>query len=85
TGSAVLVDEATPACSLMHSLAYQLIAAGAVAPDRLRVVSGVPCPAPVNPGLQALLAPDVPDVVDAALAALGAPARRGPALTKGSV
>ncbi|MFC6087879.1 transketolase C-terminal domain-containing protein [Saccharothrix lopnurensis] len=80
TNGAVLVDEAPPACSLMHSLAYQLVAAGAVAPDRVRVVSGAACPAPVNPGLQAVLAPDVPAVVDAALAALGSST-----LTKGSV
>jgi pyruvate/2-oxoglutarate/acetoin dehydrogenase E1 component len=79
TRNAVLVDEAPPACSLMHSVAYQLIAAGAIAPDRVRVLSGAACPAPVNPHLRAMLTPDVDSVVDAALATLGSPA-----LTKGS-
>jgi pyruvate/2-oxoglutarate/acetoin dehydrogenase E1 component len=68
TGNAVLVDEAQPSCSLMHSIAYQLVAAGAVTPDRLRVLSGVACPAPVSPRLQAGLAPTVNEVVEAALA-----------------
>jgi len=66
SGCAVLVDEAPATCSLMHSLAYQLISAGALPPDRLRVLSGAACPAPVNPGLQAVLTPSVNDVVEAA-------------------
>ena len=79
TRNAVLVDEAPPACSLMHSLGYQLVAAGAVAPDRLRVLSGAACPAPVSPRLQAGLTPTVDAVVDAAVSTLAAPL-----LTKGS-
>lgn len=73
TRCAVLVDEAPPACSLMDSLAYQLTAAGAVAPDRLRVLSGAACPAPVNPGLQAVLTPSADAVAAAALAVLSPP------------
>jgi pyruvate/2-oxoglutarate/acetoin dehydrogenase E1 component len=79
TRNAVLVDEAPGACSLMHSLAYQLIAAGAIAPDRLRVLSGAACPAPVSPRLQAGLTPSVDEVVDAAMATLASRL-----LTKGS-
>jgi pyruvate/2-oxoglutarate/acetoin dehydrogenase E1 component len=74
TRNAVLVDEAPATCSLMHSVAYQLLAAGAVAPDRLRVLSGAACPAPVNPRLQTVLSPPAGAVVDAALATLGSPA-----------
>lgn len=80
TGGAVLVDEAPPACSLMHSVAHRLVAAGAVAPERLRVLSGADCPAPVNPHLQTALVPDATAVVEAALATIGPRA-----LTKGTV
>ncbi|HEX5405529.1 MAG TPA: transketolase C-terminal domain-containing protein, partial [Pseudonocardiaceae bacterium] len=71
TGAVVLVDEAPPDCSLMHDAAYRLLAAGAVAPDRLRVLAGAACPAPVSPALQSVLTPTVDNVVDAASAVLG--------------
>jgi pyruvate/2-oxoglutarate/acetoin dehydrogenase E1 component len=71
TGAVVLVDEAPPACSLMHDIAYRLLAAGAVVPDRLRVLAGATCPAPVSPALQSALTPTAVDVVDAAASVLG--------------
>lgn len=74
TSATVLVDEAPPACSLMHSVAYRLIEAGAVAPDRLRVLSGAACPAPVSPHLQTVLSPTARAVVEAALGVLASPA-----------
>jgi pyruvate/2-oxoglutarate/acetoin dehydrogenase E1 component len=86
TGAVVLVDEAPPACSLMHDIAYRLLAAGAVAPDRLRVLAGAACPAPVSPDLQAVLTPTAEHVLDAALAVLGRPAAvlARPDLVKGA-
>lgn len=68
TPAVVLVDEAPAACSLMHDIAYRLVTAGAVAPDRIRVLAGAACPAPVAPESQAVLRPSVGDVVDAVLA-----------------
>ena len=74
TGAAVLVDEAPASCSLMHTAGYGLLAAGALDAERLRVLSGAACPAPVSPHLQAGLTPTVDDVVQAALSVLPAPA-----------
>jgi pyruvate/2-oxoglutarate/acetoin dehydrogenase E1 component len=69
TSAVVLVDEAPAACSLMHDIAYRLMQSGAVAPDRIRVLSGAACPAPVDPASQLVLSPSVDDVVEAVLGA----------------
>lgn len=73
TGCAVLVDEAPSACSLMHDLACRLMVLGAVQPDRIRVLGGAGCPAPVSPLLQERLGPTVESVVDAALTVVPTP------------
>jgi pyruvate/2-oxoglutarate/acetoin dehydrogenase E1 component len=70
TGAVVLVDEAPPHCSLLHDVGYRLLAAGAVAPDRIRVLAGAACPAPVAPVLQTGLTPTADDVLAAAAALL---------------
>ena len=67
TSAVVLVDEAPPACSLMHDIACRLMQSGAVAPDRIRVLSGAACPAPIDPASQLVLSPSADDVVDAVL------------------
>ncbi|MGW7531795.1 alpha-ketoacid dehydrogenase subunit beta [Amycolatopsis sp. NPDC054798] len=64
---AVLVDEAPPACSLMRDIACQLMLLGAVQPDRIRVLDGASCPAPVSPHLQARLSLTADHVLQAAL------------------
>ena len=80
TGAAVLVDEAAASCSLMHTIGYRLLSVGAVAADRLRVLSGAACPAPVSPTLQSVLSPTAEDVVGAALSVIATPAfAKGPA------
>jgi pyruvate/2-oxoglutarate/acetoin dehydrogenase E1 component len=70
TGGVVLVDEAPAPCSLVRDLGYHLITSGAVAPDRVRTVSGALCPMPASPTLQRALIPDPDRVVDTALALL---------------
>lgn len=67
TSSCVLVDEAPAISSLMHSVAYHLMSSAVIEPNRLRVLSGAPCPMPVSPELQAGLVPSVSAVVSAAL------------------
>jgi pyruvate/2-oxoglutarate/acetoin dehydrogenase E1 component len=74
TGAAVLVDEASASCSLMHTVGYRLLSAGALTADRLRVLSGAACPAPVSPHLQSVLSPTADDVARAALSVMAAPA-----------
>jgi pyruvate/2-oxoglutarate/acetoin dehydrogenase E1 component len=69
TSAVVLVDEAPATCSLMHDIAYRLMQAGAVAPDRIRVLSGAACPAPIDPASQLVLSPSADDVVEAVLGA----------------
>jgi pyruvate/2-oxoglutarate/acetoin dehydrogenase E1 component len=69
TSAVVLVDEAPAACSLMRDIAYRLMQSGAVAPDRIRVLSGAACPAPIDPASQLVLSPSVDDVVEAVLGA----------------
>jgi pyruvate/2-oxoglutarate/acetoin dehydrogenase E1 component len=69
TSAVVLVDEAPATCSLMHDIACRLMQAGAVAPDRIRVLSGAACPAPVDPASQLVLSPSADDVVEAVLGA----------------
>jgi pyruvate/2-oxoglutarate/acetoin dehydrogenase E1 component len=69
TSAVVLVDEAQAACSLMHDIACRLMQSGAVAPDRIRVLSGAACPAPIDPASQSVLSPSVDDVVEAVLGA----------------
>lgn len=73
TRSCVLVDEESGIGSLMHSVAYHLMSSGVIEPDRIRVLSGAPCPMPVSPELQAGLIPSVSTVVSAALGVMVAP------------
>jgi acetoin:2,6-dichlorophenolindophenol oxidoreductase subunit beta len=66
TSGTVLVDEAPGPCSLVRDLGFHLVSSGAVAPDRIRTVTGALCPVPASPILQNVLLPDATRVVTAA-------------------
>lgn len=72
TDATILVDEAIGACSVMRDLGLHLVLRDAVAPTRLRIVSGAPCPVPASPTLQDVVLPRPSDVVAAAVDVLGA-------------
>jgi pyruvate/2-oxoglutarate/acetoin dehydrogenase E1 component len=72
-GPVVLVDEAPAGAAVMADLGLHLVRCGAVAADRLELLTGASVPAPVSP---ALLAPLLPDVERVAAAARRLTARR---------
>jgi pyruvate/2-oxoglutarate/acetoin dehydrogenase E1 component len=65
TAGAVLVDEATGPCSLVRDLGFHLVSSGAVAPGRVRAVTGALCPVPASPILQRVVLPGCERVVAA--------------------
>lgn len=70
TRGTIIVDEAPAPCSLVHDLGFHLLKRGAVAADRIRTVTGAPCPVPASPTLQRAILPGPWDVIQAALALL---------------
>lgn len=65
TAGVVLVDEAPAPCSVVRDLGYYLISSGAMAPDRVRTVTGASCPLPASPVLQRVVVPGPCQVVTA--------------------